>query len=228
MPSLRDAIRADFSDARWARRLLLLAVVGWLAYEWGIGNETVTPWLLVQVISGTTGLVVIPATFVVGFAFTAAQQFLAGTTVLWGFSIFHRTADASWRRLRSVTGSEPAGWSGLGWGGRAIVVFTLGTTAIALIEITTSGRVGVRRHLGVVARSAVLCGLLVGVVGAGVAALADAGRRIEALAGPTDWTLRILGNPLFWLTILALYAIGLLVRHRRRPGGRAAPDMSEA
>lgn len=226
-PSLRTATAADFREAGWARRSLLLLVLAWLAYEWGIGNETVTPFLLVQVINAVPGPAVIAATFAVGFLFTLAQQFIAGITVLWGFSIFHRTADAAWRRLRDAMGREPTGWASLGWGGRAIVVFTLGTTAVALIEIVTSGRVGVRRHVGIVARGALLCALLVGLAGATAAAIAEIGRRVEVLAGPTDWILRILGNPLFWLGVLSVYVIVLLIRRRRRPQ-RVGADVPDA
>lgn len=226
--SLRSATIADLRDAGWARGSLLVLVAGWLAYEWGIGNETVTPWLLVQVITAVPGAAVIAATFAVGFTFTLTQQFIAGATVLWGLSIFDRTADAAWRRLRATMGRDPSGWDRLGWGGRAIVVFTLGTTAVALIEISTSGKVGVRRHLTVVAQSALLCASLVGMAGAVAAGLAEIGRRVEVLAGPTDWILRILGNPLFWLGVLGFYAAALVVRSRSRPARSLEPEVPGA
>jgi len=210
--TVREAAVADFRDSPWRLRLTLVAVAFWIAYEWGIGNETVTPWILVQVIAANPGWSAIPATAAVGFAFTATQQLVSGVTALAGFSIFDRTARAAWTSLRQRFETVPGEWSTLGWSGRSIVVFTLGTTAVALVQVMATGEVGVRRHLRAIVQSAVLCGVLVGCFGGLAAALAAAGRRSEALAGPTDWVLRVLGNPLFWLGILIVAGMIALVR----------------
>lgn len=216
MTGVRSAVALDIREAPLRRRVLLVAVAAWIAYEWGIGNETVTPWLLVRVMAAVDGPMVIPATAAVGFAFTAVQQFVAGVTALAGFVMFDRTATAAWTRLRDALGREPTGWSHLGLGGRSLIVFTLGTTAVALIEVTTSGAVGVARHVRVVAAGALLCAALVAIAGGAAATIAWAGREIEPLAGPTDAALRVLGNPLLWLTVLAVYAGFALRRSRRR------------
>ncbi len=80
--------------------------------------------------------------------------------------------------------TAPGEWSSLGWGARSAIVFPLGTTSVALIQIMTTGEVGVRRHRRVVATSALLCATLVGVLGAIAAALALVGRNVPALEGP--------------------------------------------
>ena len=54
--SLRACVADDLRRSTWWQRSLLLATVGWIAYEWGFGNETVTPWVLVRVVSSTSGL----------------------------------------------------------------------------------------------------------------------------------------------------------------------------
>lgn len=213
-PALRAAVTADFRASEPLRRVALCGVVFWLAYEWGIGNEVLTPWLLARVINDRPGLEAIPAAFVVGFVFTALQQLLAGVTALTGFSMFDRTAHAAWQRLTARFGSIPGEWSTLGLFSRSVLVFGLGTTAVALIQITTTGEVGVRRHRRAVTESAVLCGALVGTVAGAVGALAVAGRQIEMLAPFTEWMLRVLGNPLFWLGLLVLVAIVNVARHR--------------
>lgn len=212
--ALRTAVTTDFRTSGPLRRLALCGVVFWLAYEWGIGNEVVTPWLLARVISERPGLEAIPAAIVVGFVFTAIQQLLAGLTALAGFSMFDRTARAAWQRLSAQFGSVPGEWSGLGFVSRSVLVFGLGTTAVALLQITTTGEVGVRRHGRAVTESAVLCGALVGLVGGAVGALAVVGRRIETLAPFTEWVLRVLGNPLFWLGLVVLVAMVNVARHR--------------
>lgn len=223
--ALRDAVTADFRTSEPLRRVALCLVVFWLAYEWGIGNEVVTPWLLARVISDRPGLEAIPAAIVVGFVFTALQQLLSGLTALVGFSMFNRTARAAWQRLGARFGSIPGEWSTLGLFSRSVLVFGLGTTAVALAQITTTGEVGVRRHGRAVTESAALCGALVGVVAGVVGALAVAGRQIEMLAPFTEWMLRVLGNPLFWLGLVVLVAVVNVARNRASssldsPGGR--------
>ena len=213
-PALRAAVTADFRASEPLRRVALCGVVFWLAYEWGIGNEVVTPWLLARVINDRPGVEAIPAAIIVGFAFTVLQQLLAGVTALAGFSLFHRTAHAAWQRLGAQFGSIPGEWSKLGLFSRSVLVFGLGTTAVALVQITTTGEVGVRRHGRAVTESAVLCGAIVGLVAGGVGALAVVGRRIDMLAPFTEWMLRVLGNPLFWLGLLVLVAMVNVIRHR--------------
>ena len=212
--SLRSAVSADFAAARLARKLALVAVLGWLAYEWGAGNETFTPWVLAKVISHTHGSIAIPLTAAIGFSFTTWQQLASGFTALAGFSIFDRTAAAAWLRLNGKTKVIPGEWSQLSIARRSAIVFGLGTTAVALIQIMATGKVGVRRHAPVVVQSAFLCGSIVGFIGGSVATIAVIGRNVEALSGTTDWLIRILGNPLFWIGLL-LSGIAFNVLRRR-------------
>lgn len=211
---LRAAVAADFRASDPLRCVALCGVVFWLAYEWGIGNEVVTPWLLARVITDRPGAEAIPAAVGVGFMFTVIQQLLSGLTALAGFSMFHRTARSAWQRLRAQFGSIPGEWSTLGLFSRSVLVFGLGTTAVALVQIMTTGEVGVRRHGRVVIKSAVLCGAIVGMVAGVVGALAVAGRRISMLAPFTEWMLRVLGSPLFWLALVVLVGLANVLRNR--------------
>ena len=132
--SLRGAIAADFRDATWRQRLALVAVAFWLAYEWGPGNETVTPLILLRILRDSSGAETIVVTAAVGFAFTTAQQVLSGLTALLAFSMFTRSANAAWQRLGG--GAE---WSTLQWPARAAIAFGLGTTAVALTQTVSTG-----------------------------------------------------------------------------------------
>ena len=209
--SVRRAASADFRNATWRQRLALAGVVWWVAYEWGPGNETFTPWLLARVIARSDSALVIPLAALVGFAFTVTQQLASGFTALVGFSMFDRTSRAAWNRLRGQSDTAPGEWSRLGWGARSVIVFTLGTTSVALIQIMTTGEVGVRRHRRVVATSAVLCATLVAAIAAIAASLAFVGRNVPSLEGGTNWILRILGNPLFWLGLVVVSVVGRIV-----------------
>lgn len=221
--SVGDALRADFRASSWRHRLTLAVVAFWVVYEWGVGNETVTPWILVRVIAASPGWAAVPASAGAGFAFTVTQQLVAGMLALLGFSMFDRTARAAWSRLRTRFGSAPGEWSTLGWGARMLLVFTLGTTAVALVQVMATGRVGVRRHAAVITQSAVLCGVAVGAIGGSVAVLAEVGRRDERLAGGTEWLLRTLGNPIVWLVILVIVVAVHLVRARHGRDADATP-----
>lgn len=215
-PSIRSVVSDDYATASTGRRLALVGVVIWLVYEWGPGNESVTPWLLANVIGQTSGIAVIPVTAAVGFVFTVLQQLASGFTALAAFSMFDRTATAAWNRLRRSSETVPGEWTTIGWPARCVIVFSLGTTAVALVQVTTTGQVGVRRHASAVRSSALLCGTIVALIAALAAAFAYLGRKVSALSGATDWILRILGNPLFWLGMLAASAaIGRVVRRHR-------------
>ncbi|MBI5089217.1 MAG: hypothetical protein HZB15_10290 [Actinobacteria bacterium] len=178
----------------------------------GPGNESVTPWLVFWVIGESDGLSTIPTTALVGFLFTTLQQMASGTTALAGFSTFEETARSAWASLRGDDDVAPLEWSRLGWWARIPIVFALGTTAVALTQIMSTGHVGVRRHLPVIAKSALLCGTVVGLLGAMVASLAVIGRRWSRAEGTTDWLLDVLGSPLLWLSLVVLLAIVHFVR----------------
>jgi hypothetical protein len=219
---LRASIAADFRESGWGRRFALIALVAWIVYEWGPGNETVTPWLVLQVIDRADhGVQVVLAAGTVGFVFTFVQQLLSGLTALVAFSLFERTAAASWDRL-SVGGTRSLrGWHGASVVSKFAVAFTIGTSAVALVQIVTSGRVGVRPHARAVTESAVAVGAVAGGIATFAGALVWLGRSVSSLSGVTDSIVDVLGNPLLWL---ALAAAALAVdwrRHRRSIGPEA-------
>lgn len=226
LSALRTAVGSDFRAAQWRQRLALLGVCAWLAYEWGPGNETVNTLILARIIENNTGAAVIPITAAVAMLFTLVQQLASGFTALAGFSLFDRTAKASWQKLRGSRDLAPGEWSGLSWAARSSIAFGLGTTAVALIQIMTTGEVGVRRHGRVVASSALLCSAIIAFIGGGAASIAYVGRRVKPLASPTRLIVRVLENPLFWLGFLVLLA--LIHAARRRPPEAEAAAIDQA
>ena len=143
---LSSAVRTDLRSSNGKRKMALLGAVGWLIYEWGAGNETVTPWMLARVIGSVDGVGVVPATALVGFTFTTVQQLASGFTALYGFSLFELTSRAAWARLTSRRDKPPVSWHSLSLPAKGLLVFGFGSTAVALLQIMTTGRVGVRTH----------------------------------------------------------------------------------
>lgn len=218
-----SAVRLDFRESSVGQRFALVGVVFWVAYEWGAGNEAVTPWLIANTISATSGTASIGAAAVVGFGFTLIQQTISGFTALIGFSMFGRTARAAWARLRARLKGEPTRWSELGLPSRTVLVFGLGTTAVVLIETVTSGSADRRRHRSTVIQSAGLCALAVGVIAGIAGSVAYVGRRVDALRGTTDLILRVLGNPLLWIGLVVVVFVVQATRARRADDGVAPP-----
>ncbi len=222
-PSIRLSVRQDLAGSTRPQRILLLATIGWVAYEWGFGNETVTPWILVRVVSDTSGAWSVLVTAAVGFSFTLVQQAVSGFTAVYGFSMFRRTASAARQSLRARLDHEPRTWDEQRLGTKALVVFALGTTAVVLIESTTTGAVGLARQRRVVAQAALLVASIVAIIAAVGASAVLVGRSVSWLESPTEWLLRVLGNPFFWIGILAtVLSIGAIRRRveRRRSVSR--------
>jgi hypothetical protein len=201
-PGVRSAIGADLRAVGVARAAAMVGVVVWLVYEWGPGNETVTPWILANVLRTTEGWGSVAATVTVAFGFTAAQQVLSGVTALYGFSVFDRTAQAVWRSLQGRGASLR--WSQLSPVGRVAVAFGLGTTAVALGEIVLSGKPGLRRHLPAVLGSAMVAAVAVAVIGGVVAGLTLAGRQSDRTRALVETFLDVASSPLLWLTLAGL------------------------
>lgn len=221
-PSFRTSVVADYRASAWRRRLALAGVLAWLAYEWGPGNEAVTPWIVLRIIGSTNeSAAVVPVATAVGFGFTLFQQTLSGLTALSGFSMFTQTTQSAWEYLSDGGRKDLPRWATMSAPGRAAVVFTLGTTAVALTEIATSGEVGVRRHLRAVLSSALLCAGLVGFLAGFAGTLALIGRRVGALSAATQLILRLLGNPLVWLALAATLIVSETLQRRGAPPGAA-------
>ena len=188
-----------------------MTVAFWMAYEWGPGNETVTPWILLRILRDSSGAETIVVTAAVGFAFTTAQQVLSGLTALVAFSMFTRSANAAWQRLGG--GAE---WSTLRWPARAAIAFGLGTTAVALTQTVSTGQVGVKTHWRTIVQSAALCGSIVGMIGAVGGSLTLIGRNVPALQQPTERVLVVLASPLIWLGIATAILLVPWIRRRRQ------------
>jgi hypothetical protein len=214
-PTLRRAVALDFRTSGWGARVALVGVVAWLVYEWGPGNETVTPWVLANLLERFDGVTAVIVVGVVAFAFTTLQQLASGFTALAGFSVLHRTAQASWERLERSNSGLRGGWWSMRWSSRVAVVFGLGTTAVALMQIITTGQVGVRTHARAVATSAAVCGATLAVISTVCAGIIAVGRAVEAWSDATDRLVEVLARPWPWLVLAAAMLVREVAAGRR-------------
>jgi hypothetical protein len=76
---------------------------------------------------------------------------------------------------------------------------------------------GVRVHRRAVTSSALLTGAMIGVIAAIGSTLVVLAQQIPALEGPTDWFLRIVGNPLPWLLLVVVILALPRIRSRSSP-----------
>jgi hypothetical protein len=203
-PTIGAAVRTDWRSSAWRQRLVLIGVAAWLAYEWGPGNESVTPWLVVRVLDRNDGVAAVVWPTVVGFAFTFAQQLASGLTTALGVAMFPRTADAAWHRLSASGDREFHPWSAMRIPTKVAIAFGLGTTAAVVAESALTGQVGLRRHARVVVSAACWCATTVGALAFAVSSLAAVGRSVPALAGATDRITGVLGSPLFWFVLITV------------------------
>ena len=206
---LATAAKADLRSARPAQVIALIVVVAWLIFEWGPGNEITVPTLLMGLLNrlnGNEALLIMP---IAGFALGLALQLFSGLVAAIGFSMLDNTAKAAWHTLRQWRPtSETKDFMALGWVGRWGVAFFVGTTAVVLMQLFTTGEARAARHLRAVVTSAVLVGATIGAIATVVTVAVVLGRRYAAAEPYVDQVVNLLSNPLFWTALLTLGLLG--------------------
>lgn len=219
---MRDSLGEDISRHGLTQKLGLLATAGWLAYEWGPGNETVTPILAGRVIDATQGPTGIAATAAISAGFTFAQQVASGATLAATATRFPAAAAQASELMRDETNPELnlQPWDQLPRKKRFLYAFTMGTTFVATREAGITGDVSFRHSMQRVLGSAVLCAAGVGAI-AGSVELMDTYDEYTppAVEATSTVAVDVITHPLFWLSILG---ISTYAEHRKRKKLRAA------
>lgn len=209
--------RSDFHGSGVWQKVGLLATATWLAYEWGPGNETVTPLLAASVMNRTDG---VAGALLVGAAagiFTFAQQFASGTTVAWTASTFPALARQGFDLF--MTDGEGAGdsdgspWVRLPLVERLLTAFTLGASYVVVRELIATGRADGRHLTAQAARCALLSASMVALLGGGLDALTLLAEGTPA-EEPVDTLVRIAANPWVWLGALTTWFVVKWARRR--------------
>lgn len=214
---IRTAGADDYRASRFAQKLALVATLAWLAYEWGPGNEAVTPMIGAMVLSRSHAAAAVVATSLVTGVFTALQQLASGGTAAYAATTFPRLAETIYHQFNTDEKGQASRrpWVELPTGQRFLYAFSLGSSYAVFREAAVTRDVSFWRLVRVSARSAIISAVLVGVLGAAMGLLkwwADG-----TVAQPyVDVVLAVVGNPLVWIGILLVYVLVLWARSRFR------------
>jgi len=205
-----NAAKEDWAHTTATQRLILIVVAVGIAYEWGIGNEIVTPWLsslLLDRLGDGIGGALAAAGLVA--VFTALQQVAVGWLTLYAMAVTPSVVDTAADAVRARFGFVVPSWWTLPRFQAVAVSFSLGGTFVAVEEsLAAAPR---RRHTVVV--SSVVCAttvfVVVGVIG--VLVLACDGTVLE---GAARTLMRILSNPMPWCVVAIGPSVVKWVRER--------------
>jgi hypothetical protein len=212
---LWGSARLDFARSGVRARLLLLGALGWIAYEWGPGNEVVAPYLAAHAIPWVGGLHGVALTGLLIGGFTAAQQVAAGLTAAAALSQFGGLASTAF----DLFGSDENGaakrerYATLPRRLQLVYAFFLGSTFAAVREATVVGRSDFGVLVRPVMRAAFLVGLATAVIAGGFDALYHLalGTALEPAARTVVTTAQSLW---FWIAVLVIVAVASVVRRR--------------
>lgn len=206
--ALGRAVRADIRSASAIQVLALAVLIAWLAFEWGPGNEIAVPSTMMALLERLDGLLALAIMPAAGFGLGFALQLVSGLIAAVGFSMLDNTARAAWLALRRWRRSgDPGDYLSMGWPARWGVSFLIGTTAVVLIQLFTTGEARVVRQVRPILISATL---VAGTI-SGLALLVTIGvviaRRYPAAQPTVDRGVAVLANPLTWIVLLSVWLV---------------------
>lgn len=219
--TLRQAIAADARAATPIGILALVAVVVLLFFEWGAGNETIQVTAMASTYDTYPTWPGVGAVFVVGTLVALAIQCCSGLISSTGYgSLSNVTGVARAFLLRVRPELEGKNWWTLGMGARFLLAWAVGTSAVVLMQQTTTGVSGFLAHRRAIAQSAVLNAVGTGATGAVLAGAAQAARQIPALEGPVDGFISFASSPIPWFVLFT--GLAVIAWYRSRPDAGTA------
>lgn len=204
---LWGAGKEDFKTAGLGQKLGMLAMAGWFAYEWGPGNEAVTPIIGGLVLNHTNGIAAPLVTGAVTGAFTFVQQAASGVTTAYTESTFPKLAETSYKLFNEDEDGEVKHkeWKELSNSTKFLYAFGIGTTFGVTREAVVTGGDKTKLYKTALGSAAVA-----GVSVTGIAATVGAikwGADGTKLQPYSDWLIDKVENPLYWLAGIGLVAL---------------------
>ena len=225
---LRRAGREDLASSGLMQKIGLFATALWLAYEWGPGNETITPIINGQVVDRVSGVGGIVTAAAITGGFTFLQQIASGATVTGTATQFPRLAESAFKHFLSDTehpelNAKP--WNKLSLHERLIYGFTAGTTFVATREAGVTGEVKFSKTMPRVVGSAALTSAAVASIAATVEAVDTYKNHMPStLEYAAEIGIQVITNPLTWIGLLVFTTYR---NHRKRSELRAQLQADE-
>ena len=208
---VREAAAYDFKNSGIRQKIGLLATGAWLTYEWGPGNETVTPILGGAIINSVSGPAGIAVTAAVTGGFTFLQQVASGATVAATATQFPKLTETTFNRFftdkeHPELNAKP--WKDLSLAKRILYGFTMGTTFVASREAAVTGETKFAKTLPRVIGSAALTSSVVATLAGGVEALDTYSDNFTPILQKISETfVDVVSNPITWLGLLGVSAL---------------------
>ena len=221
--SLWATAKRDFATNRGAKLAGVIAMLAWMAFQWGWGNDILLPPIAAGAFDAvddgatwTSAVAAVVSGTGAGALFWGFTQALDGVIVLTGLSRIPHITDRIARFLRRQGWVKP--FDELSFGTKFLIAYASGASVLCLVDVFATGRNGLANRRRMLAQAVGLAVAGVGFVVAIVTTLAAIGSRFPATASTTDWLVGYARNPLTWLVIYgSVVAVSAAISRLRGP-----------
>lgn len=204
--SLWQTVRGDFSQAAGFKVLGVIGVLGWMAFQWGWGNDVLLPPIIARAFEGVddgetwpSAIGAVLAGTGAGSLFWAITQTLDGVIVLSGLRLVPGITDRVSRFLRRSGWVKP--FSELSFGTRFLIAYASGASILCLVDVFATGRQGLRTRGRMLFEAVALAVAGVALIVAVITIAVAVGARVPATEAAAEVVVRYARNPLTWLVI---------------------------
>lgn len=237
--SVWQTAKADFAHATGFRLLGVVALLSWLAFQWGWGNDILLPPIVARtfeaVDDGSTWPSALISTTVgtaAGSLFWGLTQTLDGIIVLAGLRLVPGISERIARSVKRQGWVKP--FADLSLGAKFLIAYASGASMLCLVDVFATGQPGLAGRRWVLAQSVALSVAGVAVSVAAVLSATAVGLRIPATTAAADTIVHYGANPVTWLVIYSslfgLSLTGSKVRatlQERLERGKAKRELAE-
>lgn len=216
--TLWQTAKADFAAATGVKALLIVALIVWMAFQWGPGNDIIAAPLAANTFdlvddgeTWPTGILAVAAAGFITGTFWALTQALDAVVVLAGLRLVPGITSRLGRYLRDK--GWVSAYADMRWSTRWIISYATGPSVLCVVDVFATGEPGIRNRRSIIVVSVLLAAATVGLVVGVLATAAMVASRVPALVDETEVFIRFAKNPLTWIVIFAgVFAIDRIRR----------------
>ena len=196
--------REDFYRTTWKGKITLGSLMVMGAYEWGPGNETVTPIIAGRVLDVANGIGGVALTAAVGGGFVAGQQLAASYLARKTAAEFPTVSDHFYQNIGREKESGDVkfrSFDDLSYRRKFLYSTGLGSSFNVLREAAVTEELNQNRLKRVGRTSSLIAGITVATVSGGVDVINQHFSDSEPVQSVIDWSVK---NPAFWLGVMGV------------------------